>query len=187
MAIQKQEVAMPNRLQRKRSVSSHKGTSLTSLQTNPSQQGEILERQRADETLRRQNEYLAALHNTTLGIISRLDLKDLLKTLVERAGQLLNAPHGFIYLVEPNGIEMERKVGLGSFNQLPVPRLKRGEGLSGRIWESGQPLVIDDYDHWPGRSKHVEHGIIKSVLGCRSLRKAKMAAKVILAHRWSAC
>ena len=134
-------------------------------QTNTVLQGEILERQRADETLRRQNEYLATLHNTTLGIISRLDLKDLLQTLMERAGQLLNAPHGFIYLVEPNGIEMERKVGLGSFNQPPATRLRRGEGLSGRIWESGQPLVIDDYDNWPGRSKNIGYGIVHSVLG----------------------
>jgi signal transduction histidine kinase/DNA-binding response OmpR family regulator len=134
-------------------------------ETNMALQGEILERQRADETLRRQNEYLATLHNTTLGIISHLDLKDLLQTLMERAGQLLNAPHGFIYLVEPDGIEMERKVGRGSFNQPPVTRLKRGEGLSGRIWESGQPLVIDDYDNWPGRSKNIEYGRMQSVLG----------------------
>jgi signal transduction histidine kinase/DNA-binding response OmpR family regulator/methyl-accepting chemotaxis protein len=134
-------------------------------QANAALQAEIIERQRADEALRRQNEYLAALHNTTLGIISRFDLKDLLQTLMGRAGQLLSAPHGFIYLVEPNGIEMERKVGLGSFNDLPVTRLKRGEGLSGRVWENGQPLVIDDYDNWPGRSKSMGYGIVQSVLG----------------------
>ena len=41
-----------------------------------------------------QNEYLAALHETTVGLISRLDVKDLLQTLITRAGQLLNAPMG---------------------------------------------------------------------------------------------
>jgi signal transduction histidine kinase/DNA-binding response OmpR family regulator len=146
-------------------------------QANAALQGEILERHRADEALRRQNEYLATLHNTTLGIISRLDLKDLLQTLMERAGQLLNAPHGFIYLVEPNGTEMERKVSLGSFNQAPATRLKQGEGLSGAIWERGQPLVIDDYDNWPGRSKHMEYGIVKSVMGVPLITQSQTGKK----------
>jgi len=104
------------------------------------------------ETLRRQNEYLAALHDTTLGLMNRLDLKELLETLVTRAGQLLSVRNGFIYLVLPGEAEMERQIGVGIFNVNRAPRLKPGEGLSGRVWQTGQPLVVNDYDNWPGRS-----------------------------------
>ncbi len=121
-------------------------------QANTRLQREITERARAEEALRRQNEYLAALHETALGLISRLDLKDLLETLVRRAGQLLGTPHGFIYLVAPNGVELERQVGVGIFDEDRAPHLKPGEGLSGKVWETGQPLVVDDYDRWSGRS-----------------------------------
>jgi signal transduction histidine kinase len=113
---------------------------------------EIAERAWAEEALRQQNEYLAALHETTLGLMSRLDLKDLLETLVRRASQLLGTSNGFIYLVAPDGADLERQVGVGVFDQDRSPRVKPGEGLSGKVWQTGQPLVVDDYDTWPGRS-----------------------------------
>ncbi len=121
-------------------------------QANTHLQQEIAERRRADEALRRQNEYLAALHDTTLGLVSRLDVKDLLEALVTRAGQLLGTPHGFIYLATPDGAELERQVGVGVFNVNRAPRLKPGEGLSGQVWQTGRSIVVNDYDSWPGRS-----------------------------------
>ena len=83
---------------------------------NPALQEEIARRKQVEEALRRQTEYMAALHSTTLGLISRLDLKDLLQNIVVRAGQLLGTPHGFMYLLTPGGEELERKVGVGVFN-----------------------------------------------------------------------
>jgi PAS domain S-box-containing protein len=115
-------------------------------------QAEIAERAKAEERLRQQNEYLTALHDTTLALVNRLNLQDLLETLVRRAGQLLGTPHGFIYLVTPDGAELERQVGVGIFTEDRAPRLKPGEGLSGKVWQSSQPIVVNDYDHWPGRS-----------------------------------
>ncbi len=111
------------------------------------------------------NEYLAALHETTLGLISRLDLDDLLTALVSRAGQLLGTPHGFIYLVEPEEAGLERKVGIGVFSQTFDLRLKSGEGLSGKVWQIGQPLVIEDYDAWSGRSPSFEYNVIRAIMG----------------------
>ncbi|MCZ6506982.1 MAG: HAMP domain-containing protein, partial [Acidobacteria bacterium] len=69
----------------------------------------------AAKTLRRQNEYLAALHNTTLGLIGRLDLTDLLSDLVARAVQLLDTPHGYMYLVDSSGQALERRIGVGAY------------------------------------------------------------------------
>jgi signal transduction histidine kinase len=122
------------------------------------------------------NEYLAALHETALGLISRLDLNDLLTALVTRAGQLVGTPHGFVYLVEPfdyardrqGGLEdavLECKVGVGVFGRTIGLRLKPGEGLSGKVWQTGQPLVIGDYDAWPGRSPSFDHGVARAVMG----------------------
>jgi signal transduction histidine kinase/CheY-like chemotaxis protein/HPt (histidine-containing phosphotransfer) domain-containing protein len=133
------------------------------------------------------NEYLAALHETTLGLISRLDLSDLFTALVSRVGQLMGTPDGFIYLVEPfeaafqqvqggpqRGLEdapgdvagvLECKVGVGAFSQTIGLHLKPGEGLSGKIWQTGQPLVVNDYDAWPGRSPTFEYDLIRAAMG----------------------
>ena len=46
---------------------------------------DITERRRAEAALRRQNDYLAALHETTLAVINRLDLDEVLDAIVVRA------------------------------------------------------------------------------------------------------
>ena len=124
---------------------------------------DISERKRAEEAVKRQNEFLAALHETTLGLISRLDLNELLEALISRAGQLLGTPHGFVFLLDPGAEEIEQKVGTGTFARAIGFRLKRGEGVSGRVWQSGQPLVVTGYDSWEHRAPSFEYGVIDTV------------------------
>jgi nitrate/nitrite-specific signal transduction histidine kinase len=52
--------------------------------------------------LRQQNEYLNALHETTLALMKRLELADLLQAIVSRAAQLLDTAQGYVSLVEPD-------------------------------------------------------------------------------------
>ena len=40
-----------------------------------------------------------------------------------------------------------------------------GEGLAGRVWESGEPLVIEDYDSWEGRQDTFPRGRIRALVG----------------------
>lgn len=140
-----------------------------------------LEQRRSDlqataETLSRQNEYLAALQETGLGLLSRLDLNELLESLVTRAGHLLGAPHGLIYLIEPEAGVLERKVGVGVFSQELGFQVKRGEGLAGRVWQTGRPLIIDDYDTWPGRLSDFGVGVIGALMGAPLTQSAGAGA-----------
>lgn len=125
---------------------------------------DITERKHAEVELQQQAEYLAALHATTLGMISRLELSDLLQAIVTRAAQLLGTEHGFVYLHEPGEDEIEQTVGLGVFADGVGWRLKEGEGISGRVWQTGKVLVIDDYDAWPHRSVTFQYGVIKNIM-----------------------
>ena len=113
-------------------------------------------RRKEQETLaqkfRRQNEYLGALHDTTLGLISHLDLAELLSDLVSRAGQLLGTPHGFIYLVDEGGEVIACHVGVGVYAASIRQKLRPNEGVAGRVWRSGEPLIINDYENWEGRA-----------------------------------
>ena len=126
---------------------------------------DITERKQAQEELHRQNEYLSALHDTTLGLVSRLDLDELLAAIVTRAGKLLGTQHGFIYLAEPEANRLELKVGIGPFGRKSPDYMKPGEGLAGRVWQTGQPLVIKDYDSWRGRSSSLEYNLFGSTVG----------------------
>jgi len=114
---------------------------------------DITKGKQAQEAVQQQNEYLAALHATTLGLIGRLDLGELLQDIVSRAGQLLGTPHGFMFLLEPGEEEFEQRVGFGVFAETIGVRLKRGEGASGRAWMSGKPMVVANYDALEARTR----------------------------------
>jgi len=94
--------------------------------------------QRAAEALRQQNEYLAALHETTLGLIERLDSTGLLQTIVDRAATLMGTPHGFLYVADPTGTEMVLRVGTGIFAEAVGSRLRRGDAPGGRAVTAGE-------------------------------------------------
>ena len=114
---------------------------------------DITSQKRAAEKALSQNQYLEALHETTLGLIRRLDLDELLQVIITRAGLLLNTPHSFIFLLEPGENEIEQRVGTGLFASTVGFRLKRGDGISGQVWETGQPLLVEDYSTWRFRSE----------------------------------
>ncbi len=122
------------------------GDSLADLEERRKREAEAARR------FRRQSEYLGALHDTALGLISRLDLTELLSDLTTRAGQLLGTRHGYVYLVDDSHAALERKVGVGVYAASIGQKLLAHEGVAGRVWQSGEALVINDYDKWEGRA-----------------------------------
>jgi len=105
---------------------------------------------KSEEKLRQQNEYLEALHQTTLGLIRRLDLNDLLEAIITRATQLIGPADGIISLAVPGADEIEMKVGTDKYKKRLGTRFKRGEGMSGRAFQTEKPVVIENYSEWVG-------------------------------------
>jgi signal transduction histidine kinase len=75
---------------------------------------------------------------------------------------------------------MERQIGVGIFNVNRAPRLRPGEGLSGKVWQTGQPLVVNDYDNWPGRSP-VGVNLVHAMVGVPLYSGPKVAGVLALA------
>jgi PAS domain S-box-containing protein len=115
--------------------------------------------------LRRQNEYLAALHETSLGLIDRLDQEELLEAVLQRAALLTETAHGFIYLLEPDAGAIQMRVGMGFFKSQIGLRVSRGEGLGGKVWRSEKTLVVDDYRSWDGRLSGKTFDELRSIVG----------------------
>jgi diguanylate cyclase (GGDEF)-like protein/PAS domain S-box-containing protein len=139
---------------------------------------DLTERKQAEEALRRQNEVLAALHETTLGLINQLDPTQLLEAIIARAAALIGTPHGYLYVVEPDQQTLITHLGIGIFAQQVGYRLKWGEGLSGRVWASGEPLAIEDYNQWPGHREDLERLGLHAIVGI-PLRSGSEVAGVI--------
>ena len=123
-----------------------------------------IDRWQQAQTLRYQHEVLGALHETTIGLISRLDLEDLLQAIITRATQLLHVPNGFVCLMDESTGVMEQKAGIGHFAQTLGARLDPGTGLSGHVARSGEPLVVPDYAAWQNQAPGFESLPIKAVM-----------------------
>jgi PAS domain S-box-containing protein len=121
--------------------------------------------ERADAQLHQQNQYLQALHETTLGLISRSDVAGLLQAIVTRAGTLLGTEHCYVYLKNTDGTEMEMVFQSGIYNHLVHYPILRGQGIAGRIWSTGKLFHIGDYSSWEGRLPDPDRDVLKAMAG----------------------
>ncbi len=123
---------------------------------------DVTERKRAGESLRYQNDELALLHEITLDLINRLDLTGLLEDILAGAAMLIGTEHGYMYLVESDE-EMVTRVGTGVFSNVIGYRLAKGQGLGGRVWQTGRAMLVDDYHAWSDKAAGFDY--MRAVVG----------------------
>jgi len=122
------------------------------VQTAANVLAQFVARTAAEESVRRQTRRLEALRQIGLELAAELDLESLLRSIVERAVELIGGKFGGLDLYRPEQDVLEWTVAVGSLPPLPRATLRRGEGLSGKVWETGRPLVVEDYRRWEGRA-----------------------------------
>ncbi len=112
---------------------------------------DITERKEIEEDLRKRSEEASAIQEASLGILNKLDPRELLTTILERAASITGASDGFIYILQPNGQEAIMVAGIGKFSEYRDFRLRRGQGLSGLAIETGRTQAVDDYQSFPNK------------------------------------
>ncbi|HEU0296383.1 MAG TPA: GAF domain-containing protein, partial [Anaerolineales bacterium] len=121
------------------------------------------ERRQVEVELHRRADEFAALYDTARDLAAQHNLPALLHTIAERARTLLQAAGGGIYLYDPMQGDLEMVLALGI--SVPVgARLQKGEGMAGRVAQTRQPLIVDDYHTWEGRSLQYEAMPFRAVL-----------------------
>jgi PAS domain S-box-containing protein len=98
------------------------------------------ERQRADE--------LDALRTTMADITAELELSTLLHAIVERAAVLVDATGGELGLYDHASQEVQIVVSHNLDKDYVDIRHALGEGAMGLVVESGEPLILGDYQTW---------------------------------------
>lgn len=138
---------------------------------------DVTARLQTEASLRIQSEYLAALHETALALMNRRELTQLLATIITRAANLVGTLDGYIYLINEaaSELEMQVAVGVGYYaNRIGFP-VKYGQGVAGKVWETGLPLAVNDYFSWSGHIPALEGDPYRSVVGV----PLKSAAKIV--------
>ncbi|NIO69327.1 MAG: GAF domain-containing protein, partial [Anaerolineae bacterium] len=133
-------------------------TDLLAMETLADQVAVAIENARLFGETRRRFEEMTALYHTSLDITTQLEMPELLQSIVERAVILLQGEGGGICLYDPKREELRWVIGYGYTGDYVGTALKPGEGMAGKVFQTRQPLIVDDYRTWEGRAPMYEAG-----------------------------
>ncbi len=115
--------------------------------------------------LLRYRQVIGAVNAMAESLSATRRLEEVLQDIVERAQSLTEASSGFVYLAEPAGDAMRLVLALGSIRDFLGVNLKPGEGVSGIVWQTGRPLLVNNYPRWPWRSRQFHDSGIRAIAG----------------------
>lgn len=93
------------------------------------------------------------LHDISLDVTSQFENEEAIHTILEQAVKLLKVKSGSLAIYDP---EIDRVQIIGGY---PYPEkflgteIKIGEGAIGRVMETKEAVMVNDYPNWNGKSK----------------------------------
>ncbi|MGB3906775.1 MAG: GAF domain-containing protein [Anaerolineae bacterium] len=116
-----------------------------------------VENARLYDRIQRRAEELALLNEIGQALSSTLDLENALTLIMERINVMLKVEAGSLLLVDEEAEELVFQIALGERAEHVKPlRLKMGQGIAGRVAQTGQPLLIPDVRQDPSRHKAID-------------------------------
>jgi PAS domain S-box-containing protein len=124
---------------------------------------DITERKQAEEAQVRHAAEFEVLYKTASEIAGETDLSELLNTIAMRVMALLGADGAEMYLYDEKNNDL--RVVASAHSNMPVGTiLQMGEGLAGRVAQSRQPMIVDDYNTWEHRVKQYDEIPFKAIV-----------------------
>lgn len=117
-----------------------------------------IENARLYATERQRVEELDALRATVADISTELDLPKLLESILKRATSMLSGTGGALGLYETQRKEVRIVVSHNLTTNYTGAYVALGEGAMGRVAQTAEPIIVDDYDRWEKRSPQYEPG-----------------------------
>ena len=146
---------------------------------------DVSELKKFEAELRLGNQYLQALQETTLELLTQLDPNTLIENIIRRAGMLMGTSSGCLYLVEANTGLLTLRIGVGALSEKLPSAFNPRAGIIGTVWQTGQPLVVNDYDHWSGRIPSYPPGTLAAVVNVPLLSNGQILGVLGLGHEFS--
>ncbi len=140
---------------------------------------QVISRQRAQEVAEVAQERIGqmmTLHATSLAVASQLgaDPRELLADILRRSIALLNARAGTVYVRDPRHDDLEVIVCQGLRGDYTGSRIRMGEGLAGRVAQTGQGLYVDDYRAYPSRAAIYDGEDFRTVIAVPLIQRGQV-------------
>ena len=117
---------------------------------------------------------------------SKIDLQELLTTIMQLATRVVNAETASLFLVDPATDELCFHVALGLDPALAKLRFKKGVGIVGAVAQSASPMIINDVrkdPRWTSRVDKDSGFVTRSILAAPILLKGDCIGVVEAVNR----
>ena len=107
---------------------------------------------------------------------SKLDISELLTTIMRLASRVVGAERASLYLLDEKAQELYFDVALGLPEDVQKMRFKLGEGVAGTCAKEGRSIIINDVASDPRHSKKADTRsgyVTRSLLTCPMIIKGK--------------
>ncbi len=94
-------------------------------------------------------EAMQALQDLSLDIVAQLELSELLNTLLQRAARLVHADGAALAVYDAQTRTIRTIANHQTVRDWVGTTLRPGEGLMGYVVETGQAVIVEDYEQWP--------------------------------------
>ena len=104
-----------------------------------------------DRTPKRIGEAAVSLNQIAIEMINRVDLSSLLQHIADSTNSLASADYAYVALVHESGEYLETIAASNDSQNLQSIRHKRGEGIGGQAWITGETVCVPEYQDYPHR------------------------------------
>ncbi|MDH4207913.1 MAG: GAF domain-containing protein [Anaerolineae bacterium] len=136
-----------------------------------------VENSRFYERVQRRAEELRLLNDVGQALSSILNLEEALTLVMERVNSMLKVEAGSLLLVDEESEELVFQIALGERGAEIKPlRVKMGQGIVGRVAQTGRPLLVRELDRESARDNAIEIStdfLAKSVLCVPMISRGK--------------
>jgi PAS domain S-box-containing protein len=107
---------------------------------------DVTEKVLLQKRLLRQNQDLSAVNMISKTLSSSIELKEILQSTLSQVLKIMNIETGWIYLLEKgkNILRCVYSYGIPDELAQSIRELKVGEGIAGRVFQSGVPIIIEN-------------------------------------------
>mgnify|MGYP001029513654 CR=1 FL=1 len=112
---------------------------------------------------------------------SKLDIKELLSTIMKLATRVVNSERASLYLVDEEKGELYFDVALDLDEEVKKIRLKLGEGIAGKVAKEGRSIITNNANLDSSHTKKIDEKsgyVTRSLLTCPMIIKGKVIGVV---------
>jgi diguanylate cyclase (GGDEF)-like protein/PAS domain S-box-containing protein len=118
---------------------------------------------------------LAVLHETERALADTVDQAAMWENMLSWSGKLANTQHNGLWQVVPERSTAILKAGSGRLNAQVGLQMRSGEDIVWKVWQTGQPALVNDYQAWPTRSQWLKDNDFCATVGIPIKSKSQVA------------